>query len=377
MADVSDDDNETNVKDNKITGFKCCVKKSCNVTVCINCYAIYHNSCLARNGKIKRKIDETKIECCVPDNKVAGMSVNNNNDEILRMEKSKMNMEIEYLKRMVEELVDKNNILKQNNELLVEQNSNLKTVMQNQNNQKTYKDVYLNCSSNSKPVNEKQTTVPLVKGNVEVTNRTKRNVNKTPIRIDLNNSSDSESENNDRRTSINRRGDQNKNNFAGTEASSNSLRPPRRRGNMNNNVVSERSPSVPNTNDHESFQFQRNQRQRFKKRLGNANVSPEGLNTGFSGGERRTWLYLNRIKRHVSEAMVWEHIRSKPGFENENVCVKEIPTEPNRLKCFVVIAPLSRKDELYAPSFWPQNVGIKRFIFEKHRDFLQNAGDFF
>lgn len=128
----------------------------------------------------------------------------------------------------------------------------------------------------------------------------------------------------------------------------------------------------------ENISFQRFQKHiNHKKRLGQAEITPENEKHGFSGGDRNAWLYINRVKRHTTEEMVIEYIKSKPGFTNENIAVKEIPSNPNKLKCFVVVAPLRKKDELYDTTFWPNYVGIKRFSFTKHREFLQEAGDFF
>lgn len=74
--------------------------------------------------------------------------------------------------------------------------------------------------------------------------------------------------------------------------------------------------------------------------------------------------------------MILKFIKEKQGFTNESVQVKEIPSQPNALKRFVVTAPITRKDELYEPEFWPARVGIKRFDFKKHKEFLKQGGDF-
>lgn len=129
--------------------------------------------------------------------------------------------------------------------------------------------------------------------------------------------------------------------------------------------------------DHQGgFRLQRRQKRQYRRRVGNADVSPEDEASGFAGGERRAWIYLNRVRRHTTQDMVLDYIKGKPGFENEAITVRELPSDPNQLKCFVVIAPFHRKDELYEPNFWPRLVGIKRFDFSKHRDFLQGAGNF-
>lgn len=124
------------------------------------------------------------------------------------------------------------------------------------------------------------------------------------------------------------------------------------------------------------YGVQRSQRRRIKKRLGTHQQSPEEDSTGFSGGDRRVWLYIYRVKRHVTPKMITDYIKNKPDFASVNVEARELPSDPNRLKCFVVTAPLSFKDRMYDGEFWPQNVGVKRFDFNKHKDFLVRGGDF-
>lgn len=71
--------------------------------------------------------------------------------------------------------------------------------------------------------------------------------------------------------------------------------------------------------------------------MGNAEVSPETSSNGVAEGERRAWFCLNRIKGHVNEYMILKHIKIKLKVKKEIVFVKEVPSKPNRLKCFVEI----------------------------------------
>lgn len=104
---------------------------------------------------------------------------------------------------------------------------------------------------------------------------------------------------------------------------------------------------------------------RYTKRLGTGKTEENGEEKGFSGQDRKAWLFINRVQSHVTEAMVSNYIQKKPNFQDENITVKEIThSKKNNWKCFVVTAPLSRKDELYDTEFWPANVGIKRFNFK-------------
>lgn len=68
---------------------------------------------------------------------------------------------------------------------------------------------------------------------------------------------------------------------------------------------------------------------------------------------------LHRVNKHVTTDVVLSHIKKQPGFENEKVDVKELPTKVEHLKNFLVTAPLERKNELYADCFWPAYVGIR------------------
>lgn len=346
MAGESDCESESGAKDGKTPGFQCCVKKKCNVCVCINCSAIYHNSCVKRMGKIKRIIDETKIVCCTSEDWAGNDKIES---KLFEIEKAKMSIEIEYLKKLLNESADKNNILKQNNGLLIERIANL----ENQNGMhKHYKQSFpppINSPRQAAPntptptVNLKLDVSPAIQGHKGVASNGKTYAGKAAARPN-HVATPQPTQQKDKEES-----DNNENN-------------------LNQNI-----------NIDDGFQFQREQRKKQykKKQLGNAKISPENEKYGFAGGDRKAWIYLNRIKRQTTEEMIIDYVKKKPGFEDENIMVKELPSDANKLKCFVLTAPLNRKDELYDQNFWPLQVGIKRFIFAKHKDFLDNGASFF
>lgn len=110
--------------------------------------------------------------------------------------------------------------------------------------------------------------------------------------------------------------------------------------------------------------------------MGTGKVTEEQEKNGFVGIDRKAWLYINRVKSHVTADMVKQHILNKPGFEKETVEVQELSqSDKSGIKSFLVKAPISRKDELYQPQFWPPNVGIKRFNFNLYKK-NRPAGDF-
>ncbi|CAG9762760.1 unnamed protein product [Ceutorhynchus assimilis] len=341
MAGESDGDSETSVKDANLGGFKCCSKKSCSVCVCINCFSIYHNSCVKRLGKIKTKIDDTKIECCQRQD-----SNLKKHDELHKMEVSKMTMEIQYLKRMLDELADKSNVLKQNNALLLEKIDNLK--VNPQVNKPSYSSILepkSQSAANSKP----QTT----KG--QLPNHEKSNKIDFPKGTNQNYQTMVKGHKNKLQQIINLESDMN--------TTANAL----------NNLRRETQFSLDEEKSDDGFKVV--QRRPQKKRLGTRNVGTGQEADSFMGGDRRAWIYLYRIKRHVTSQQIEDYVTKQPGFENLKISVKELPSDPTRLKSFVLTAPLNHKDKLYEPDFWPQNVGIRRF---NHSLFLKYkpGGDF-
>lgn len=102
-----------------------------------------------------------------------------------------------------------------------------------------------------------------------------------------------------------------------------------------------------------------------------------GESGSFAGEDKKAWLYLYRVKRSATAEIISEYIKRKEGFQSVGICVKELPGGENQLKSFVVVVPFDKKEDLYNVAFWPRYVGIKRFDFQRHRDFLSTAGSFF
>lgn len=109
-----------------------------------------------------------------------------------------------------------------------------------------------------------------------------------------------------------------------------------------------------------------------KKTLGTS----EGSN-GFIGVEKKVWIYLYRVQRTVSPILVQDFIKKKPGFSEMDIQVSELPTDENKNKCFLVTAPFSLKDDMYKPSFWPKDVGIKRYDFRLQSKYTSQKPQFF
>lgn len=79
----------------------------------------------------------------------------------------------------------------------------------------------------------------------------------------------------------------------------------------------------------------------------------------------------------ATEKQILDYITAKPGFDERNTNVEEIPSDNGHLKRFLVTAPLTKKDIMYQSDFWPKNVGVKRFSFERNKKFLADrSGNF-
>lgn len=63
-------------------------------------------------------------------------------------------------------------------------------------------------------------------------------------------------------------------------------------------------------------------------------------------------------------------------MSNCEIEVKELDGDPRLNKRFLVSAPFSKKDIMYDPSFWPEGVGVKRFEFTRHKEFMNKIAFF-
>lgn len=258
-------------------------------------------------------------------------------------------VEIKYLRELVDEVKDKNKILSLNNDLLLqrinrleEENADLKKCKQTH-----WSGVAMRPTVSVNQSNERSQPTTMPAENLEFQKRSHPMGPVTGANLSTNNG-----------------GNQKKFNWE------NKPKLIKRMSHHKEDVSNDVSSGEENSGD----TFTKVTRRKRRKNLGTGN-SFNDKNDEFAGGERKVWLYINRIKRSATDQVIKKYIE-KNGFQGEQVEVKELPTDENRLKAFVVTAPLKRKDELYDPAFWPSGVGIRRFDFNRHRDFLKNGGDF-
>ncbi|KAG5870766.1 hypothetical protein JTB14_020570 [Gonioctena quinquepunctata] len=100
--------------------------------------------------------------------------------------------------------------------------------------------------------------------------------------------------------------------------------------------------------------------------------------TDFTGKKPKVWLYIYRVTRNVNDTQIQNYISKKlypetpEGEGNSDVVIKELQTDPNQMKCFMIGADLSHKEKLYTADFWPSGVGFRRFDFRRYRHYEDN-----
>lgn len=125
-----------------------------------------------------------------------------------------------------------------------------------------------------------------------------------------------------------------------------------------------------------------NHRKKIKKprlQIGEAEISKEDEINGFVGRdktEKKIWLFLSRVKDHVTEEIVKNYLENKTSSTND-IYVKEIDTfrklKDNR--CFKVGLNFILKEQAYTTSFWPKGVAVYRFNFKKEEKHLNRLRD--
>lgn len=345
--------------ENSVTG---CCGKECRVMVCVNCFLIYHKSCSKRIGKL-HKIDENRVICCEGKKE--------------RLIEEQLKLENDLLRRLVAEMEDKNNILKENNRLLLEcldreKSRQQKIVEKNEESHRTAR-------QNRPPGN----------GNTEKDRSSK--------------TADGRQRQQSTSAVLQRRGTQLSTLSipAAHQSTVLPVNPPRNSVNVMSEVIdTEENMTLPITNENKQKQLTTSPLQSSQGYNLPINVTrkisvPEGSGfsptheddfkevkyrrrrakynrrTNYGEGEvenamaveKRVWLFISRIKRSITDENIGDYLAGKLGGSRSDYTVKELPTRNSQNKCFMVGANYKHKDEMYTTNFWPTGVGFKRFDF--------------
>lgn len=126
----------------------------------------------------------------------------------------------------------------------------------------------------------------------------------------------------------------------------------------NKNEIEGKKPYDKNI-QHTSTYKKTNKKRNEKKHIVGANKS-ENTDDNFGGGEPMLWLYVGRCKPETTTEKIRSYLEKKsPGHEFD---VQQL-SALGRFKSFRVGGNISLRNVVYDPSYWPNNVLVKRFEF--------------
>lgn len=150
--------------------------------------------------------------------------------------------------------------------------------------------------------------------------------------------------------------------------------------NLNDNNDNPSKTAIGNSEQGKEEPFQpvisRRKRARDQKVCGEAEISKDDEVSGFVGRElpeKKIWLFVARVKDHVTEDMVQNYIQKKTEAEStSNIYVKEIDTfnKTKDNRCFKVGLKYDLLEVAYTNTFWPRGVVVYRFNFKKEEKYL-------
>lgn len=310
------------------------IKSNAYKVQCNKCQFWYHRDCANLTidqiqEYIKEKSDTVKNWICDNCNLLNSQSELSkyNTIESVLSDKQNINNEMlilenSHLKRIIKELEDKNDLLKQNKTLLEQKVRELEIKIVNKN--------HTNNTTLNKHRIEKQ----------QIDNINQENTTSEPQMAEL---GTAEIEINSDK--INR------------------LTIPTYRDILNKQprIQNERKTGTPN------------KKLRGPPNIGTASTDDESDFAGKSEREdKKVWLFISRVKDHVSEDKIKMYIKKKTKIENSEltdneIIIKHIPTVYDTIrkdcKCFQVGIKFDRKDIVYQDNFWPKGVAFRRFKF--------------
>lgn len=306
--------------------FKCCVKKTTKAVVCIQCGNIFHRSCMERkNYKI---IDESRIICCTLNDNGNSKVPDLKEDTTSKDYAERITIENNLLKRLIKEQEEKFMILLENKRLLEDKVRYLTEA-----NKKSTQYQYKNTVDNKKNLKSEMSTSRQTDLNEAANKDENKSRFSSSTRQGLPEQKPEEAEGDVQKAQIN-----------SDESTSDGF------------ILVERKK---NKNKHQESN---------KKVIGNVEA---GNDEGFTGVKPKAWMYLYRVKQHVTDTHIQTYIKKKINKtdDDEEIIVKKLSSENKRHKCFMVGADFDHKDNFYNPSFWPRGVGFKRFDFRRYHDY--------
>lgn len=140
-------------------------------------------------------------------------------------------------------------------------------------------------------------------------------------------------------------------------------------------------PERKNTTENEeerNWTVVKNRRNSRKNRVINNVIIGRDTNdeeNGIEGVEKRVWLFMSKVKLHVTKEKISKYLTSKPDMTNRKFIVEEISVKRTSSKCFKIGADYDLKDVMYQPGFWPKGIWITRFNFRRNQGMVHQRKD--
>lgn len=318
MAESDSEDISREGKPSNKGGLMKCCNKNTSIVVCRKCSAVFHKSCTARSSKYKQ-ISDGIIECPC---------------EVINMEGNDHYLK-ELLKAKDEIIQDKSNIVSLQEQLIDQLRSTINDLQEqlkikNKTNttcqsKVTYSDITKNLLVPTIQNQQKNSLVPTQDSTIELSKNRNLEVEKQiSDKIQLK----------DVRKAIEEQ-----------------------------------------QRKEENFKAVHYSQRKKKIAIGENKISDEEKSKGFAGrevNEKKIWLFVSRVKDHVTEPIIKRYLAKKTNFTEEEFVVKEIETykKIENNKCFQIGVNPSLKDQVYNKTFWPEGVAHSRFNFHKffHKD---------
>lgn len=142
--------------------------------------------------------------------------------------------------------------------------------------------------------------------------------------------------------------------------------------NLNDDIINPTlSKNETSQKEEDPFQIVTYRKKRKEPKVqGEADIGKDDEINSFMGRdvpEKKIWLFIGKVKDHVTEEMVTKYLQNKVG--ERYISVKEIDTykkiKDNR--CFKIGMSYDLKEEAYTSSFWPRGVVVYRYDFKKEK----------
>lgn len=405
--------------------FKCCITKECSVKICIKCLSIYHRSCAER--LTLKVIDFNKVICCGKDETQITVDHEPANKE-------KMDLEINYLKKLLEENEEKISVLKENNTLLKDKIAYLNKEITNINTASvieregvTKKGVQTKTLSeemysknlsfiNQKPVHQiqknnlnimqnKQMDIMQEIINLEPSTSNMRHVNNrngpsNQSETEISGASNKSPRNNMQDTysfkqvliagkSLNKNVERVTGNTKKTKSSDINLRFAETANAENDFVDKDNLRKLEEKQKYimeEVLNLERDktslktneknlksQEMQFMKRRPNiGNGEGDGAFHGKNEDNRKIWLFITRVPDDVTGENIKHYIETRT--ETDDVQIKKLPTYNSKSdnQSFMIGVQPHLQNTIYQTKFWPRKIVFDRFNFKRGRRFLDS-----